>query len=479
MAQWAANTSRGITHRVIAEGTLVLETPAHFGIGEQDGTEMIILQDVSSGSPLLPGASQAGALRHYLLRRENGYRMADNSSKHRKTIATKLFGEALDNDRGEQSRIIIHDAYGGVEPLRIRDGVKIDGATRTANDGALFNVQVWPEGTSFGLHLELCLYEGDDNAAELCQAFAVMLTALSNREINIGARKHRGYGRCKVAEWRIYDYDLTSIEDFLAWILEKPTVETSKQFLTGAAGFVDRRQQVKLTATFALCDSLMIRSGAQLVDNTHLTDASGQPIVSGTTIAGALRARALKIANTVEATAKTVDAETLVDDLFGRHGSSDSDIHDGAPMTASRLVIQESAVSRADISHIQNRVKIDRFTGGAFETALISEQPAFATDQSRVELNLELQCPSNQEQETYIQKQVGLLLLLLKDLWTEDLPLGGESSIGRGRLKGLSANLTIGTSDAQTRYTFNEHGLADRNQICQLQKYVDELWRQA
>ena len=34
-----------------------------------------------------------------------------------------------------------------------------------------------------------------------------------------------------------------------------------------------------------------------------------------------------------------------------------------------------------------------------------------------------------------------MLLLLLKDLWTGDLPLGGESSIGRGRLRGLEAKL--------------------------------------
>jgi hypothetical protein len=30
---------------------------------------------------------------------------------------------------------------------------------------------------------------------------------------------------------------------------------------------------------------------------------------------------------------------------------------------------------------------------------------------------------------------------LIKDLWTSDLPVGGESSIGRGRLKGIQANL--------------------------------------
>lgn len=34
-----------------------------------------------------------------------------------------------------------------------------------------------------------------------------------------------------------------------------------------------------------------------------------------------------------------------------------------------------------------------------------------------------------------------MLLLLLKDLWTGDLPLGGEASVGRGRLSGQRAEL--------------------------------------
>jgi hypothetical protein len=39
--------------------------------------------------------------------------------------------------------------------------------------------------------------------------------------------------------------------------------------------------------------------------------------------------------------------------------------------------------------------------------------------------------------------EIGLLLLLLKDLWTGDLPLGGEISVGRGRLQGIIARLNF------------------------------------
>ena len=40
------------------------------------------------------------------------------------------------------------------------------------------------------------------------------------------------------------------------------------------------------------------------------------------------------------------------------------------------------------------------------------------------------------------EAELGLLLLLLKDLWTGDLPVGGEIGLGRGRFRGKTATLT-------------------------------------
>jgi hypothetical protein len=56
--------------------------------------------------------------------------------------------------------------------------------------------------------------------------------------------------------------------------------------------------------------------------------------------------------------------------------------------------------------------------------------------------------------------QIGLLLLLLKDLWTSDLPLGGTSSIGRGRLAGKLATLTY--QRGPTEETWNIRFSGDR-----------------
>ena len=87
---------------------------------------------------------------------------------------------------------------------------------------------------------------------------------------------------------------------------------------------------------------------------------------------------------------------------------------------------------------MQSRVKLDRFTGGSYPQALFSQEPVIGGADTLVQIELALRQRMT-DPEALRQAQVGLLLLILKDLWTGDLPLGGESSVGRGRLSGRSA----------------------------------------
>jgi hypothetical protein len=72
---------------------------------------------------------------------------------------------------------------------------------------------------------------------------------------------------------------------------------------------------------------------------------------------------------------------------------------------------------------------------------------------------------------------VGLVLLLLKDLWTGDLPLGGEISVGRGRLKGKQATLTWKRQDVNCTIKANGNALQplDAYTTQKLNGYVDKL----
>ncbi|HMR68474.1 MAG TPA: RAMP superfamily CRISPR-associated protein, partial [Anaerolineae bacterium] len=189
----------------------------------------------------------------------------------------------------------------------------------------------------------------------------------------------------------------------------------------------NHRDYLDLEASFALTTSLLIRSESgdpADPDVTHLR-SNGRPVLSGTSLAGALRARALRIANTL----KLPQADNFVTRIFG----GEIERSDRKELVASRLIVDETVIEQG-LDMVQSRVKIDRFTGGAFPGALFSEQPVFGQPETQVQIKARLVAPTPAE--------IGLVLMLLKDLWTGDLPLGGEAGIGRGRLAGRDASLT-------------------------------------
>lgn len=485
LAAWNGEASRRINERIVLEGELVLLTPASFGNGAPgEVVDLPLLVDPLDGtSPLLTGPSLAGALRAYLRARDRGDAhplpdLIDGEAlidRERAGAAVRLFGGFRTDPDGEQSAVIVDDAIGRGPGIELREGVRLDPTTRTASADQLFDRQLWPAGTTFPLRFELtlCDREGVD-PAELKRGLATALAGLHDGSIRLGARKSRGYGRVLARNWLTRSYRVarrpdnpTWPADLLAWIVEgdRPLAGTPRPTAAAALGvpdlLPDARAFFRLEACFDLPGSLLIRSGAGRddfgPDVVHLharqVDGDRKPILSGTSAAGALRARAAKIARTLaehyRANGAVDDtagnrAQALIDDLFG------PEIRDGIQPRASRLTVEERAIEPAVADLVQNRVGIDRFTGGARETALFNEQPVFGTSATTVAVDLGLSAPRDHE--------IGLLLLLLKDLWTEDLPLGGESSVGRGRLRGRSATLTLQRGGTTTVWTINAAG---------------------
>jgi CRISPR/Cas system CSM-associated protein Csm3 (group 7 of RAMP superfamily) len=137
--------------------------------------------------------------------------------------------------------------------------------------------------------------------------------------------------------------------------------------------------------------------------------------------------------------------------------SNEIEVNNGNNRVASHLIVTECEIDNGLADLVQNRVKIDRFTGGSYPGALFNQQPVFGRPNSATTLKLKLILRQSSQNNTDFKAQVGLLLLLLKDLWTGDLPLGGEISVGRGRLQGCEAKLADGEQTWHLRQT--EHGL--------------------
>jgi len=460
---------RSIIERWVITGTLVLETPAHFGNGDADPlTDMPLLLDEVEGNPLLPGTSIAGALRNHLREREAGYGKAE--SKDSKT--SLLFGSSRISEDGKQSPLIIDDALGTSAGFELRDGVAIDPETRTAADDKKFDMQLLAAGSTFNMRFELIVSK---NSQQLRDALLTALHGLEKGEITLGARKRRGFGQVTIKDWKVIKFDLQTREGLLDWLGSEQKLRTPKEQpgndlaskLGASLQTEDKRSFAHLTAQFAIDGTLLIRSGFSETGNSpdmvHLRskrDGKSVPVIPGTSLAGVLRQRAVKIGRTIAPNVQAKNekgellfklgkdkkpvplwkAEAFVNEFFGP-----AEIKAGEHAKASRVSVRETEI-KDTTQLVVTRVKIDRFTGGAYESALFSEQPEIGKlGTHSVSLDLTLRSPQAAE--------LGLLLLLLKDLWTGDLPIGGESSVGRGRLNGLNA--TLETKDGKWEFIAN------------------------
>ncbi|NEQ36902.1 MAG: hypothetical protein F6K40_11680 [Okeania sp. SIO3I5] len=422
---------RQIIERIIIRGKLILDTPTCLGSGDAEGpTNLMLMRDSITPYALLTGASIAGALRNYLHEYENGYEKEEKYDG----LATYLFGATREEENGDQSPLIINDSISSEVPkVELRDGVKINSVTGIAEDKAKYDLELLAQDTEFPLDFELIIEE-DKDKNKLLEALAITLEGLEKSEIRIGMKKRRGFGRCHVSEWQVWQFNLENNQDRIAWLLFDgegiANIQTGKisDILKYDKECSDKRQRFTMEASFKLVGSLLIRSSQfsnqTAPDTVHLKsyrNGEYKPILSGTSLAGVLRHRAERIVNTLG------NNQTIIKDIFGTEKDYENP-------QSSRLLVEETVIENVN-ELVQNRIAIDRFTGGAFYGALFDEQAIVEKEETCVTLELELRQPEDYE--------IGLLLLLLKDLWTSDLPVGGESSIGRGRLAGINAEMSL------------------------------------
>ncbi|MEC4812255.1 MAG: RAMP superfamily CRISPR-associated protein [Scytonema sp. PMC 1069.18] len=453
---------RQVLERIIIKGNLILDTPTCFGSGDNDSdVDIEILRDSIEDKALLMGSSIAGALRNDLREHNNGYGVTDDSI---------LFGGQRSDEDGEQSPLVVNDALSNdVISLELRDGVKINNITKTADDGAKYDLEFLESGTKFNLYFEL-LIDKESNKEQLIRELIVSLQGLEAGKIRLGIKKNRGFGCCHVEKWQVWQFDLENHKQRIEWLIF-PHWETgvSNNYQThnniaDALGVTvvaeDKRQHLTIQATFTLASPLLIRSGQASTDKApdvvHLKsrrNGEAKPILSGTSLTGVLRHRAERIVNTIQ------NNTNIINEIFGFVDENTKKAN------ASRLIVDEVEINdTTDL--VQNRIAIDRFTGGALDGALFNEQPIFGNNKTKLTITLQLRQPKEPE--------IGLLLLLLKDLWTGDLTVGGTSSIGRGRLKGENATIQYGEKNWKIVQNSNNKDLTIDNPD-ELEQFVAAL----
>jgi CRISPR/Cas system CSM-associated protein Csm3 (group 7 of RAMP superfamily) len=407
----------------VIQGRLRLSSAAHFG-GKDDGPAgAMIVRDRKDGRPLLPGTTLAGSLRSYLADRLGGYGSSEDAR------VGQLFGSAGNlTDPGWQSPIVMYDGIADATATEIRDGVCLDPARGIAEAHFKYEIEVLPAGTTFPFRLDL-LIAGDADEDQMLGLVATVTSGLAAGDIALGVKRTRGLGGLVGEEFKARRFDLSTESGWREWASsdwEQPIGSKATAWPPPGLAADDHRRRVVAEATLDLDGPLLIGSPGltpDAPDSVHI-ESGGRSIVPGTSLAGALRQRALRIATLVRA--KQGDGEAFIDGLFGPRGP-------GVALHASRLRISEAAISSSPSSthpddewrERTTRIRVDRLTQGVTTGAMLEEEVRVG---GRFIVNFELRDPKPGES--------GLLLLLLKDLLSGDLAIGGTVAAGRGALHG-------------------------------------------
>ena len=479
--------ARHVAGRLLISGTLIADTPWHVGGAEEDIATDLPLARNGRGRYYLPGSSLAGALRSWL---------ADAFWPERERLE-RLWGFQED-DRGHASYWIVEDVELTEEVLslaEIREGVGINRVLGTAHEGILYDRAIVPRGTECPLELVVeVAAQGDWPAVEaLC---GHLISAWTAGDLRLGAGKSRGLGRVRLGGAAVRRQALDSRDGILAVLAAiRPSDETTpqsgetvtlEQMILARPELQPRpRPQLSIELAWTPLSPVMVKAGFEglVADAMPLTGRDAgliAPVIPGSSIKGALRARAEQIVRTVlrlPATTRDPGRDAFLDmievplvtALFGERGKSE-ELEPGAGDRDDRAdafarprrglaavavddVYAEHAISPQPWAAILresndrrllaklNRaglhdwtpayhVAVDRWTGGPAHGALfaVMEPWNLAWEKIRLTVNVRRLTPEQS------WPALCLLLLTLRDLASRgpSLPLGFGTNRGMG-----------------------------------------------
>lgn len=448
--------------RMIMKGTLVLDSPLLIGDGTGDesiaNTRDIHVLKNSKQQPIIPGTSLAGVLRDCML-----------SSNDK--VAMMIFGNA-NKENSEQSLLQVEDVVLRNAQIISRDGVRIDPYTGTAVDGAKFDYEVVDRGAEGELTISLTLRRVRENDIKsIRNAFISIRNRLENG-IAVGGKTATGFGRVRLIDTKSRYYDFTQKEDVISWLFKSDDIlytvddksidilengEQDQNANTGRA-----KDTLVVDADFVIRSAMLIReynvsSSYEGRNVTAVFKCSGNDfVIPGTSLKGVLRHHAEYVLERLNF--KDSCIATYINDVMGHSISDDS-------KSKSRLYVDEVYINRDDVKkYSQARTKIDRITGGVVRSALFSTEPIWQIDPKKASIHIHFEIKKASAED------VGLALIILRDMWLGNVPIGGEKSIGRGTLQGLSAKIHY-----IDEYVLDENGRVTQGDPSELQAYVQAL----
>ncbi|GAB4142820.1 MAG: hypothetical protein Kow0040_31910 [Thermogutta sp.] len=455
--------ARSVYSRIQLQGTLVAQSPLHVGgHGEDVDTDLPLARD-GAGQLYVPGTSLAGALRE---------------------LAERLFGESVvdelwgyqDRDRGHASFVVVDDAEvedSASVAVEIRDHVGIDREFGAAAEHIKYDRAVLPRGARMKLRLALDVPDEDQRTPALAM-LAALRQAMEDGEVRLGAAKTRGLGHVRLEEGRLTECFLGSRVGILA-ALKRPGGEPVPQNDIDRAKQAyppRKRPRLSLRIHWKPIGPFMVKAGydgiaADMLPLLSAREGGMALVLPGSSIKGAFRDRAECIVRTVrgETRPKWLDKEgkkkfldavqvELVEYLFGAAKQRDQapDLGLSALSVIDCFATQSVSVDhwqavqaagtdrelrefldKAGLSHWSEayHVAVDRWLGSAAESMLYTIVEPHRTEWEPLTLETDLR----RLPDDLRLPAIALLLLVIRDLAQDRLPLGFATHRGMGAIK--------------------------------------------
>ena len=434
-------TDEQVIGKIKITGKLILKSPLLIGDGAGetfDNFKDIHVLKNQDGVPFIPGTSICGVLRE---------EFKNNS------VLNKLFGDV---DKF-QSAIQIEDIMLEGSKIIYRDGVKIDGLTGTGVVGGKYDYEAVERGAYGNLRILINL-RGCHAKENFKGAVAEMLGKLESG-IRLGALTSKGFGLATVENLNADFYDFTNRANVIAWLTDKDAadkISIAKKISTNTENLI-------IDAKFSFTSSVIVRdyniSEEERKEKISAVSMKSVKdfVIPGTSLKGIFRHRAEYILGKLNLKKKLKLDKKFLDNLMGT--AEDDKIK-------SRFIVAESYVENENVkvvSHTRN--KIDRFTGGTLQGTLFTTKPIYQKKSSVPTLHVHFEIVDAKDFE------VGLALFLLRDLWLGNVAIGGEKSIGRGTLKGLSATINF----SGKTYELGANGKVTTDNSNELSKFAQSI----
>jgi CRISPR/Cas system CSM-associated protein Csm3 (group 7 of RAMP superfamily) len=408
-----------IKGKILLIGQIECLSPFHIGSGKGKYSDLDILCDMDR-KPFIPATSFVGILRHTCQRYFKDSPLFED-----------FWGYTKDKN-GQQSGICCSElTYIGKEDespeVVIRDGIEICGEKGLVKQRGKFDFELVEREGRFRLCMEFTYRENNETFVR--QTVRTIYQLLAEERIRIGAKTNNGLGQIRLLQEQthIYLYDFTKKMDLFHWLTQNFSQQnTISPELLAEPVHLGADRVFTIIATLKIKNSLIIRSYSHQPEMPHTTQlrSKNDCVIPGSSLKGAIRARAERIVNTLEL------KKEIITKLFG-------DVDEGKSKNAQRGRVRIKEIILPDREfqvELQSRIKIDRFTAGVIEGGLFDSMPVFTSaESSSVTIQIDI--------TEYKEYEAGLLLLVLKDLWSGDLAIGGEKNIGRGVFQGVKAEI--------------------------------------